>query len=79
MMAENKVVLALGMEISELEKTTGSLVRSLQEVKACALETGRGLEKAQESIVVSKSHRKTLTDKVSSLTEELKSLRVERA
>lgn len=52
LMAVNKVVLALVMEISELETTTGSLFGSLYEIKATSAETERHLKKAQKICLV---------------------------
>lgn len=40
--AENKIVVALGTEISELKTTTDSLVGSVQEVKVRSVETECG-------------------------------------
>lgn len=50
----------------------------LQEVKSRAVETQRDLKKAQDTIAVLHSYQKTLTDKVSSLTGKVSSVRVER-
>lgn len=76
-MTRNKVVSALGTEISGFKTATGFVVGLLQEVKACAVETERDLKKTQEIISVSGFREKTLTEKVLSLTEELSSVRVE--
>lgn len=77
--AENNVVLALGTEIFELKSMIGSIVGFRQEVNARAVETEGDLKKAQDAIPVSGSCKKALVGKVSSLTEELASVRLERA
>lgn len=51
---------------------------SIQKVKACSVETESDLKKAPETISVSESQQKSSTDKFSSLTEELSSIRVKR-
>lgn len=64
---------------SGLKATTGSLVVSLQEVKAQAVEAKRKLKKSQKTVAASDVREKALSDKVTSLTEELLSVRVEHA
>lgn len=76
--SENKVLVSLRTDISELETTTGSLVVSIQEVKSYAVKTKRDPEKGQEAVAVWESQQTTLTDNVSSLTEKLSSISVER-
>lgn len=74
--AENKVVHAIGKEISGLKTTANSIVGSLQDVKIRAIETERGLKNAQKTIAASGSWEKTLAEKFSSLMKELSSVRV---
>lgn len=62
-----------------LKTRTGALLISLQDVKSLAVETESDLKKTQETAAVSESQQMTLTDKVSSLTKELSTVRVERA
>lgn len=77
-MTENKAVFALGAKISDLRTKNGSILGSLQKVKARAVDTERDLEKAQETITISNSRTRTLTEKVSSLKEEFPSVVIER-
>lgn len=79
LLAEIRVVLALGTEISELKTRTDFLVGCLQEVNDLVVETERDLKKAQETVAASESHERTKTNNVSSLTEELSLVRVRRA
>lgn len=72
-------MLARGIEISELRTLTGSFVGSLLEENTLEVETERGLKTAQKTFSVSESQQKKLTDKVSSVTAELSSIRVERS
>lgn len=76
--AEKKVVPALETKTSEFITTTGSLVVSLQEVQASAIEINRDPKTAWETITLSNSFEKALTERFSSLTEDLSSVRVER-
>lgn len=69
-MGENKVVPAPETKILELETATGSLVGSIHEVNAHAVETVKNLKMTKESVVVSETQQKTLQDKISSLSEE---------
>lgn len=78
-MAENKVVLALRTHVLELKTATGSLVGSVQEVEPRSIDTKCDLIKAQEAVAVSNSQKTSLTEKVTSLTKERMSIRVERA
>lgn len=57
-------MLALRTEISSLKTAAGSLVSSLQEVNASAVENQRDLKKAKETVAVTDFHQKSLTDKV---------------
>lgn len=68
----------LGSEILELRTTASSKVGSLQGVTACEIETKRDMKKAQKIIAVSGSCKKTLTERVLSLKEEMSSMRFER-
>lgn len=70
---------ALETKTSELKTTTGSHVGIFQEIKVRAVETERDLTKAQKTVAVSDSQQELLADKVSSMTEELSSMRLGRA
>lgn len=75
---ESNVLLAIGKGNSELKTSTSSLVGFAQDVKASAVETKRDLKKAQKTLAVLASHKKAFAEKVSSVTENLSSVRVER-
>lgn len=62
-----------------MKALTGPIVSPLREVKARAAETERGLKNAREIVAVSELHQKTLTGKVLFLTEDLASVRSDRA
>lgn len=58
---------------------SSSLLDSFQEVMACAIETKRNLKIPQQTFAVSNSQQRTLTGKVSSLTEKLSLIYAKRA
>lgn len=77
--AENQVVHASTTGISNLKARTGPIVCSLQKVKACTVKLDRDMKNSQETGAVSVSDGKTFTVKGWSFTEELWSVRVQRA
>lgn len=76
---QNRAVLAFGTEIYDFKTMTGTIVDSLQEAKALAVETNMNVVKAQKTILVSYFRKNALKETVLSLTEELLFVRVERA
>lgn len=74
---ENLAVLTLRTEILKLRTTTSFLVGFLQNVKARAIKAEMDFKKGKETAAAECSQQNTFTDKVSSLTKELPSIRVE--
>lgn len=68
----------MGRKILELKTTTGSAVGSPQETKARAVKIKSNLKKHQETIAVSAFCKSALAKKVSSMTDELSPVCVDR-